>query len=135
MQNIINRQHSSLSQRFKLILSFAAVLMLVVCSHAQPATTSPKDELTFKTDTINVRGDSAFVIINGFYNDTLAFQYGNIFLPHSCIFHGRSTYWHKNGMKKAEGTYTFGKKNNDWKFWDAEGKEISEAQQKEQNKN
>ena len=79
-----------------------------------------------RTDTITVHDDTAFVVVKLFTHDTLWTQWQQINLPTKSIFHGLQTSWHPNRQKRREGTYTFGTKNKDWRFWNEQGNEISE---------
>lgn len=42
--------------------------------------------------------------------------------------HGHWVFYHKNGEKLAEGTYTLGEKQNDWQYWSPDGRPISAAE-------
>lgn len=116
---------------FFCVIHFALTFCISTQSRAQVDTASYKrtgETFSFTVDTVRTNGDSTFVVVNGFYDKVLAFHNQTIFLPNSCIIHGLSTNFYPNGAKRSEGNYAYGFKTNNWKYWDASGKEISESE-------
>lgn len=112
-------------------LPFVVLLFVSGRSNAQVDTTAyvrNGETFSFTVDTLNTNGDSTFVVVNGFYDNILAFHNQTIFLPNSCIIHGLSTHFYPNGVKKCEGNYVYGFKTNNWKYWNVSGREISESE-------
>jgi hypothetical protein len=88
-------------------------------------------DTNYKVDTVRVNGDSAFVTAKLFgSNNTVTAFWEMVNLPYSCTFNGIYHTFYNNGNKKSKGTYTWGTKNSDWIYWDSNGKEITELEQK-----
>lgn len=98
----------------------------------------------FAIDTLRVSGDSSFVTISHINKGILIHKEDQIRIRFkgistNCngdmgadlyiiktIFHGTSLQWYLNGLLKCKGTFTFDKKNSDWKYWNENGVEIPE---------
>lgn len=125
----------------KLILIFITVLIAMSCSTMAKFHKKEKNIYKNKFDTISTINDSTtYINVKYLINDSLAtttemffiYQYKkrNNFTKveveyYKTIMHGKSTEYYVSSLKKcAEGTYTNGVKNNDWKYWNENGVEI-----------
>lgn len=97
----------------------------------------------YNIDTIRVSGDSSFITIQLFNNGQLIHKEEQVSIrlkatSSNCngegadlyamkyYFHGNSIQWYSNGQLKCKGSFTFSKKNADWKYWNENGEEIPE---------
>ncbi len=103
----------------------------------------------YSIDTTKVSGDSSFVTVQHYKNGQLIHKEdqinirikanlknfneykGSDLYAIKTIFHGNSTQWYLNGQLKCNGTFTYDKKNTDWKYWNEKGDEIPKSNSKD----
>jgi len=102
-----------------LILTNPSFSQLVITGGLPDNLQNPKT--TFHIDTTSINKDSVFVIVKQFDRKVLIFEEAQIFIGDKIIFHGQSRQWYKNGKKKSEGKFYYGKKWGLWKYWDKKG--------------
>jgi hypothetical protein len=78
--------------------------------------------IIYRVDTLRINGDTAFYVISKFEGETLTHKEEKIVYPENDFYqelsHGKSEQWYKDGSKKIEGQFEFGKKIGLWKYWD-----------------
>jgi hypothetical protein len=101
-------------------------MIIYSCGKILPCDTSDH----FTIDTIKISGDTTYILAKHFIGGHFLHQEEQLWIKNNSnesIFpNGHSIQWYASGQKKCEGTFKMGQKLKDWKYWNADGKEIPE---------